>query len=206
MRRFVEFEEDPEQIHKNSINCLPLPILNDDETIDYKLDEIELAFEENKIYGIAQLFITTQRIIIRVKENDTSLEFDPQYIVLHAITRDINSYPKPCVYCQLDKEFDDNDDEEEIDNNDNNEEDNEISSENNIEDNKRKFSSTKTSSTNNIPNPNIFVLLNPSEMYLAPKDENDLLTMFEAFSRGFINLILYYYKKISNLFILFFLF
>lgn len=33
-------------------------------------------------------------------------DFDVPYIMLHAITHDPESYPKPCLYCQLDEDED----------------------------------------------------------------------------------------------------
>ena len=33
-------------------------------------------------------------------------DFDVPYIILHAITHDTESFPKPCLYCQLDEDED----------------------------------------------------------------------------------------------------
>jgi hypothetical protein len=33
-------------------------------------------------------------------------DFDVPFIILHAITHDSESFPKPCLYCQLDEEED----------------------------------------------------------------------------------------------------
>lgn len=37
---------------------------------------------------------------------NSALDIDIPFIVLHAISRDTESYPEPCLYCQLDSEED----------------------------------------------------------------------------------------------------
>lgn len=85
------------------------------ETLDYRLGGVGLAFskDEDKCMGVGELIITTKRVIwikeanesAGVDENGCSaFDFDVPYIILHAISRDPESYPVPCLYCQLDKE------------------------------------------------------------------------------------------------------
>jgi nucleotide-sensitive chloride channel 1A len=90
------------------------PELWEEETIDYTLDDVEINFSADKPpVGTGKLFITSKRVIWLGK-GDEAYDFDVPYIVLHAVTRDADSYPKPCIYCQLDcEEADDNEDDEE---------------------------------------------------------------------------------------------
>lgn len=39
--------------------------------------------------------------------SDAAHDFDAAYVVLHAVTHDTESYPRPCLYCQLDEEEED---------------------------------------------------------------------------------------------------
>ena len=78
-------------------------ILHDNEEIFLYLDNIEVSFSETyEVLGIFNLKITNQRLTLL--NEDSGYEFDIPFIGLHAISRDINSYPKPCIYCQLDQE------------------------------------------------------------------------------------------------------
>ena len=78
-------------------------ILHDNEEIFLNLDNIEVSFSETyEVLGIFNLKITNQRLTLL--NEDSGYEFDIPFIGLHAISRDINSYPKPCIYCQLDQE------------------------------------------------------------------------------------------------------
>ena len=80
----------------------PRPELWDGETIDYELNDVELSFSSTKPpIGSGQLFITSKRVVWLGIE-DAAFDFDVPYIALHAISRDLESYPKPCIYCQLD--------------------------------------------------------------------------------------------------------
>ena len=104
MRRIVPCSESDSNI----------PELWEGETIDYSLDEVEINFSSVKPpVGLGKLFITSKRVIWLGK-GDEAYDFDVPYIVLHAITRDADSYPKPCIYCQLDvEEGNDEEDEDE---------------------------------------------------------------------------------------------
>lgn len=88
MRRFV------------SCTDLNKPELYDTESLDFELNNVELSFTHTTPIGIGQLFITSKRVIWI--GSDTAYDFDVPYIVLHAITKDVESYCKPCIYCQLD--------------------------------------------------------------------------------------------------------
>ena len=62
--------------------------------------------------GNGILCITSNRIIWYNDEKTAIYDYDVPYIVLHAITNDISSFPRPCIYCQydivIDEDHDDN--------------------------------------------------------------------------------------------------
>jgi chloride channel, nucleotide-sensitive, 1A len=100
MRRFVCCEDDN------------TPVLRDGESIDYILAKVGVAYKDSDpVIEEVQLYVTSSRIIL-IGEN-LAADFDVSYITLHAVTRDPASYPKPCLYCQLDFNVDDDDDDEE---------------------------------------------------------------------------------------------
>jgi Regulator of volume decrease after cellular swelling len=106
MKRFVERQSDD------------TPILLEGEIFHYDVPRVGIAFrDKDATIGTFHLWITTQRVLLT--SADAAFQFDVPYIVLHAVTRDPDSYPSPCVYCQLDYEGDDDDEEEgkeEVDN------------------------------------------------------------------------------------------
>jgi len=161
MRRFIEYAADSRS-----------PKLRDAEAVEKVFERVELAFHISKIESsLVTLYVTNQRLMLLVEDNPGVVyDFDPQYIVLHAVTRDVACYPKPCIYCQLDNynDFsDNNDDDGDYDDDDANDDTNE------------KKCSKKAA---------VDYSLNPSEMFLVPSDEADVTTLFDALSRlAFLN-------------------
>lgn len=98
MRHFVQCEED-------------VPILRDDEQINYTAGDIEVSFsaEVAEVQGKARLYLTNSRLILI--GDKFAYDFDIRFILLFAVSRDPNSYPKPCLYCQLDQSEEDGADE-----------------------------------------------------------------------------------------------
>jgi hypothetical protein len=88
MRRFVDYDE------------AGVPVLAEDETLNYRLDNVEVAYSAENVLGTGNLFITTRRVII-LSPNAFTLDMDVPFVVLHAISRSMESYPKPAIYCQL---------------------------------------------------------------------------------------------------------
>jgi len=82
------------------------PELWEDETIDYELNDVELSFGATKPVIGSGKFIVTSKRVLWLGVGESAFDFDVPYIALHAITRDPDSYPKPCIYCQLDCEED----------------------------------------------------------------------------------------------------
>lgn len=99
-RRFVSVEDDSK----------PSLINLDDfeEQFFAHFGSIELSFSsESPCEGVGDLYITTGRIIWIADSSSSNktlkaFDFDVPYIILHALTHDVNTYPKPCLYCQLD--------------------------------------------------------------------------------------------------------
>jgi hypothetical protein len=91
MRRLVEREEDGKS-----------PQMRDNESILFTFTDIEFSFSATTPVGIGSLFVTSQRFVW-LSESD-AYDFDVRFVMLHAISKDAATYPKPCVYCQLDVE------------------------------------------------------------------------------------------------------
>lgn len=105
MRRYVPVTPEDDQS----------PELWEDETIDYELNDVELSFGATKpVIGTGKFIVTSKRVLW-MGTGESAYDFDVPYIALHAITRDPDSYPKPCIYCQLDCEEEDNGDESDDD-------------------------------------------------------------------------------------------
>jgi hypothetical protein len=111
MRYIVPLEE---KVNDQTISeCIPQ--LWEDETIDFIQQSIELHFNnETNSFGKGKLFITSKRVVWLSDNGEKSVDFDVPYITLHAISRDVQTYPKPCVYCQVDVDEDEIDADESI--------------------------------------------------------------------------------------------
>jgi hypothetical protein len=55
--------------------------------------------------GVGSLYITNKHVIWLSDEDiQKGISIDFPYITLHAVCRDTNLFPLPCIYCQLDSE------------------------------------------------------------------------------------------------------
>ena len=179
MRRYVEYITEG---GSDDASTTTYPKMDDDETLEFTMKGLEVAFTtSHPVDSNGKVYITTKRIILQLS-NNSSYDFDPQYIMLHAITRDSSSYPRPCLYCQLDygncDEYDgvcDGDDYENSDDDDNYNDDNDDRN-NNDNDETKQNKRPKTIPEDDDDEPR-------GELYLAPADENDVIALFDAFSR-----------------------
>lgn len=89
-RRFVSHEEG-------------VPELVEDEVISFTLRSVHLQFNDDATDS-GSLFITTKRFLFIGRAS--AYDIDIPYIVLHAISKDPESYPQPCLYLQLDTDED----------------------------------------------------------------------------------------------------
>jgi hypothetical protein len=83
---------------------MTMPLLGDGEDIRYRLNNVELAFRVDTTEGVGNIFITSSRVIWIAMEK--AFDFDSRSIILHAISHDKSSYPKSCLYCQFDRDCD----------------------------------------------------------------------------------------------------
>jgi hypothetical protein len=113
MRQIVNF---------NNVDYEPserFPELWENETVDFHLEHVEFSFSSDpaKRIGAGKLYITSKRLLWIGSEK--AFDFDIPFITLHAVSKDPQTYVKPCVYCQVDTEDDEmygeNDDDEDTD-------------------------------------------------------------------------------------------
>lgn len=109
-------------------------------------------------------------------------------IALHAVTKDPSSYPKPCVYCQLDVDLDNNtnymdmgnDDDDDNNSNDNDNDNNSNDNNNNDE---------NGNGNGNGADSQIFKMNGDSfdELFLVPSESDGIMALFNALSQAFMN-------------------
>jgi nucleotide-sensitive chloride channel 1A len=138
-------------ISDNDEKCDGALNLAEDESLDYSLENVEVSFSKRQSRGIATVCITSKRAFLLFKNE--MFEFDPHFIVLHAITRDASSYPKPCLYCQLGYGSEDDGD-----------------CDKNVEDGDSDGNGE-------------CIDVVPTEIFLAPQLESSLKELFDAFSK-----------------------
>ena len=80
------------------------PMLGDGESVLHRCDDVELAFVSGPPVGRGRVVVTSQRLLWLGEQR--SFAFSVPSILLHALTSDPDSYPRPCLYCQLDLESD----------------------------------------------------------------------------------------------------
>mmetsp|Transcript_42580 Transcript_42580/g.109006 ORF Transcript_42580/g.109006 Transcript_42580/m.109006 type:complete len:224 (-) Transcript_42580:473-1144(-) len=90
---------------------------SEDETVHKSVGDVTLLIGASRDEGVGNLLITTKRLLW-TSNTDQSKAFSVGYkaIIVHAISRDVQSFDRPCIYVQLDEEYGDDqgdDDEEE---------------------------------------------------------------------------------------------
>lgn len=141
------------------------PELLNDESIIHRFCNIELSFDKEnstKNMGLGTIFVTQSRIIFIGAKH--SFDFDVRYIVLHAVSRDKESYPKPCLYCQFA-----HDEEQFYDD-----------CEENGEDIDEECMKEELANEEDIQT----IATSAVEMFLVPSNDTDLLQLFNAFSNA----------------------
>jgi len=78
------------------------PVMRDNESVILTFPNVEFSFSATEPIGNGKLFVTSQRFVWL--SDSAAYDFDVRFIMLHAISKDTATYPKPCVYCQLDVE------------------------------------------------------------------------------------------------------
>jgi len=80
------------------------PLLGENERILHRFASCELSFRVNEPVGRGELVVTSARVLWLGEER--CFDFNVPAISLHAIIRDPESHPVPCLYCQLDNDND----------------------------------------------------------------------------------------------------
>eukprot|EP01066_Platyproteum_vivax_P017185 Platyproteum_vivax@DN7311_c1_g1_i1.p1 len=76
------------------------PVLFDAEEISFTEENVEWHLGGN-LEGKGKLHLTTERVIWLSTEDNKAYAVTYPDIVLHAVCRDLDSFPKPCLYCQI---------------------------------------------------------------------------------------------------------
>jgi len=144
------------------------PLLDEDEKLVEKFLGVGLAFEKEdprKNMGTGTLLLTNSRIIFLGAR--CSFDFDARFIALHAVSRDVESYSKPCLYCQFARDEGFGGDEYGED------QDEGISGED----------SSRLVSDEDLVGELQRIAALSVECFFAPSNEDDLLPLFEALSQ-----------------------
>jgi len=187
-RLYVEVE--PSRPSSSSSSKHGTPVLREEETVLYTHHDVGVAFRDrDTAVDTASLYVTSQRILLVGAQ--VQVDFDMQYVILHAVTRDPASYPVPCLYCQLDYDDDDDDDDDagnDDDGNNNNEnddgDDNGNEKKEQQEDESPVPSDAVAASNNSAASATLPQLTPTGELFLIPSDDADLMAMFNAFSQA----------------------
>merc|ERR1711964_240974 len=94
--------------HVSEREAPELPFLEQDEEVRFKS---RCDFEQGgEPMGPGLLFVTTARLTwLSTADGTKGYSWDYRMVILHAICRDVETYPRPCIYCQLDSTTDDED-------------------------------------------------------------------------------------------------
>lgn len=95
------------------------PQLRPGEVVELAQPEIGVTLDDGRTEEYGTLFITNRRLIwFSSEEESKGYSVDFLSLSLHAISRDPEAFPKPCIYTQIDTgDSDDDDDEETVDDN-----------------------------------------------------------------------------------------
>eukprot|EP00199_Chlamydomonas_sp_CCMP681_P005642 CAMPEP_0119104500 /NCGR_PEP_ID=MMETSP1180-20130426/2695_1 /TAXON_ID=3052 ORGANISM="Chlamydomonas cf sp, Strain CCMP681" /NCGR_SAMPLE_ID=MMETSP1180 /ASSEMBLY_ACC=CAM_ASM_000741 /LENGTH=230 /DNA_ID=CAMNT_0007089275 /DNA_START=13 /DNA_END=705 /DNA_ORIENTATION=- len=81
----------------------PVP-LDAEEVTSCACDQVVLVVGDSLEAGTGTLYITSRRVIWRSASTDTpSVALTYHQVMMHAISKDLSAFPKPCIYLQLDE-------------------------------------------------------------------------------------------------------
>jgi len=80
------------------------PALVLDEEITFTCPRTQLYLQSDKSEGMGSLYVSTRHLIWQSEDHSVGYRFDYPYMLLHAIQRDPQAFPQPCIYAQLDDE------------------------------------------------------------------------------------------------------
>lgn len=78
-------------------------LLFEDEEITKTCPFVSFVFSETHSAGVGTLYVTNRRVIWVQADKSLTLGLSYPQIVMHAISRDTETFPKPCIYLQLDE-------------------------------------------------------------------------------------------------------
>jgi len=89
---------------KSAVAMQSDPELEDGEAVKDRSSAELFMGQEGRGNGI--LYVTTSRVIWVAQNTETTTTFVVKYqnLTLHAICRDVSSFPRPCIYCQVDED------------------------------------------------------------------------------------------------------
>ncbi len=80
------------------------PAVKIGEEITFTAPRTQLFLHADKSEGMGTLYVTTKFLIWQSEDRSAGYRFDYPYMLLHAIQRDPQAFPHPCIYAQLDDE------------------------------------------------------------------------------------------------------
>jgi len=80
------------------------PQLELEEEITFTAPRTQLFLRGDTSEGMGSLYVTTRHLIWQTEDRSVGYRFDYPYMLLHAIQRDPQAFPHPCIYAQLDDE------------------------------------------------------------------------------------------------------
>ncbi|OQR83531.1 hypothetical protein ACHHYP_14574 [Achlya hypogyna] len=104
-------------LHATDCGADGAPVLAVDESIIAVFPGIRMFFSEYDdddeahvvAKGAGNLVVTTKRVVwisMQSHAPEVGYAWDMRFLSLHAISRDVSSFPEPCLYCHLDIEDD----------------------------------------------------------------------------------------------------
>jgi len=78
------------------------PFLDEGEQLISQQPQVQLSFQREQTEGRGTLYITSKAVIwLSDEDPEKGYSMDYYFIGLHAISRNLSTFPVPCIYCQL---------------------------------------------------------------------------------------------------------
>jgi len=78
------------------------PVLENEEKVLDQNTEVEVFMDPSVSLGQGTLYVTNRNVIWVCGNPENSFKVDMPTVMMHAISRDDQCFPKACLYCQLD--------------------------------------------------------------------------------------------------------
>jgi len=93
--------------HRVQLEDNQRPLLENDEKVLDQNVEVEVFMDPSVSLGTGSLYVTSKNVIWVSGDPEKSFSVDMPTVMMHAISRDEQCFPKACLYCILDVEDDD---------------------------------------------------------------------------------------------------